>query len=276
MQAGPYIKFLNDSGAGKFSGWLWPLPKGTSQGEWTPVIPSEKLMLCVEGYHFCAPEDLLGWNDSRMFIFEPHPDAGVVYRESKGACTQARLVKEIPFSWAVLAATVNDLLTLFCAEQYHYGTPAVDMSMQFNECLAGIQSIVTDWVECEKGCPSDSERLAMVNLYSERLSRQIRTLCAGIDNKSVYRNIVIFDRNALLTGLHDFCTAVRAFFWGMSDTTNAKVNPDWKMLSPIRHIANTLNRLALYEYPAPCRQSTNHRVCIEQCGRLLVKHLLNN
>ena len=61
-------KFLAAGGAGRFSGFDWPVPAGDEPGAW--VSADGSLAVCVNGLHACRVENLLDWIDDELWEVE--------------------------------------------------------------------------------------------------------------------------------------------------------------------------------------------------------------
>lgn len=164
----PFIKFLEQDGTGPFSQWRWPLPMDNEPGEWTEPLEPAKLELCRYGYHFCDLDDRSGWLNQRMFVFEPHPQATMVYSGDKGVCTQARLVREIPASWSLFANIFADFTKEYCEQYraiYHKYFRRDDNDVFLAE-LAKYESLVSLWHDMEKPGLTYGERRMNINVCS--------------------------------------------------------------------------------------------------------------
>jgi hypothetical protein len=82
-------KFLRAGGAGRFSGYAWPLPAAGGPGPWVDAQAS----VCATGIHGCAPADLPYWLDAELWELEL---AGPVERgEKKLVAARGRLLRRV-------------------------------------------------------------------------------------------------------------------------------------------------------------------------------------
>jgi len=85
------LKFLDEGGAGPYSGFHWPLPKDGKPGKW--VKAEGDLIACVNGIHACTLEQALDWFRPECYVIEL---AGkVVDEDDKLVARKGRLIRRV-------------------------------------------------------------------------------------------------------------------------------------------------------------------------------------